>query len=504
MRKKSTSQPVRRSPWLAVVFTRRRLGEGGFINLRVLIASVFCLAGAFIAFVGAGIYLGSSQAQAQPGPGSPAPAATSANGPDVVQLVGPVRSDQRLQDLPYIPPAPQILKRLLKPYEKKGASRSQTPGLAQFESLINGLLRPVPTLPSPLLTFDGISLLGAGAGVPPDTNGDVGPNHYVQSVNSAFRVFDKSGNPLTPAITFNSFFAPLGNSTPCGARQNEGDPFVFYDQLADRWVITDFAFGQDNGGPAPPFYECIGVSQTPDPTGAYFRYALQADPGNPTGFGDYPKFGLWPDAYYLTMNEFFPPPPPGQFPLFGVRVYALDRASMIAGGPSNAVGFTIFSVAGLGGLGHATSLVPATFRTGDPPPAGEREFLLAVDGTQDDMLTQVKGWLFHVDFVTPANSTLGVGKLHAPNALITVSPFLNALGEEVPQPGTVVDMDAVGDRMMTPVVYQNRNGTESLYADKTVFLSFYGPTAIRWYQFDVTGGTFPRHSCATARLEQRQ
>ncbi len=254
-------------------------------------------------------------------------------------------------------------------------------------------------------------------------------------------------------------------------------------------MITDFAYPEKEGDPAPPFYECIGVSQTPDPTGAYFRYALQADPEIPNGFGDYPKFGLWPDAYYLTMNEFFPPSPP--FNLFGVRVYALDRASMIAGGPSNAVGFTIFSINGVGALGQASTLIPATFRTGDPPPAGQPEFLLAVDGTQDDMLTEVKGWLFHVDFVTPANSTLGVGKLHAPNALITVSPFLNALGEEVPQPGTVVDLDAVGDRMMTPVVYQNRNGTESLYADKTVFLSFYGPTAIRWYQFDVTGGTFP-------------
>ena len=75
--------------------------------------------------------------------------------------------------------------------------------------------------------------------------------------------------------------------------------------------------------------------------------------------------------------------------------------------------------------------------------------------------------------------------------MIKVNPFLNAFDERVPQPGTVVGLDAVGDRMMTPVVYQNRNGTESLYADKTVFLTFYGPTAIRWYQFDVTGGNFP-------------
>src|SRR5438046_8665558 len=108
MKKKTTSQLVHRSPWLAVVFTRGRLGEGGFFNLRVLIASVFCLAGVFIALAGAGLYLGPSKAQAQSGPGSPAPAANSASGPDVVQLVGPVRSDQRLQDLPYLPLAPKI------------------------------------------------------------------------------------------------------------------------------------------------------------------------------------------------------------------------------------------------------------------------------------------------------------------------------------------------------------------------------------------------------------
>ena len=146
MKKKSSSQfaPARRS-----------LGEGGFFNFRVLIASVFCLAGVFIALAGAGLYLGSSKAQAQPGPGSPAPAANSANGPDVVQLVGPVRSDQHLKDLPYIPPAPQILKRLLKPYEKRGASRSQTSGLVEIESLIKGVLPPVLTMPSPLLTFAG-------------------------------------------------------------------------------------------------------------------------------------------------------------------------------------------------------------------------------------------------------------------------------------------------------------------------------------------------------------
>ena len=137
MKKKSTSQlvrhslgeggsaPARRSPWPAVVSRRRRLGEGGFFNLRVLFASVFCLAGVLIALGGAGLYLGSSKAQAQPGAESAAVTANSANGPDVVRLVGPVVVNTDLRDLPYIPPAPRILKQLLVP-RSMGRDRSAT------------------------------------------------------------------------------------------------------------------------------------------------------------------------------------------------------------------------------------------------------------------------------------------------------------------------------------------------------------------------------------------
>src|SRR5438034_6406075 len=271
-------------------------------------------------------------------------------------------------------------------------------------------------MPPPLLIFAGTDRVGSGCNCrPPDTNGDVGPNHYVQTVNTGFRVFDKSGNPLTPFTTYNSFFAPLGASTPCGNNQNDGDPIVFYDQIADRWVLSDFAFPSFPGN---SFWQCIGVSQTPDPTGAYFLYALQVDPANPTFLGDYPKLALWPDAYYLSMNEWT------SFTSFvGVRLYALDRASMINGGPTNAVGFTI----GLAGVGDSYSLQPAGFRTGDPPPAGRQEFFLAVDATFPGVtLTQVHVWLFHVDFINPANSTVGLGADHTPNGEITVNPFVQA------------------------------------------------------------------------------
>jgi hypothetical protein len=487
MKKKSTSQSAPAQPPAREYF-RSSLGESGFVNLRVLLASVICLAGVLIALGGVGLYLGSSKAQAQPGLGSAIPPTGNPGAPDVVRLVGPVRLDQDLRSLPYIPPAPHILNKLLTRFPQPdtgGSTGSQSSAFTQFQSLFEKIFRPAPTMPPPLLTFDGINS-AEGSGNPPDTNGDVGPNHYVQSVNDSFKVFDKNGNTLLGRTTLNSFFKPLG-STPCGNNKNEGDVFVFYDQIADRWVITDFAFPK-----GPPrgnsFWECIGVSQTGDPVaGGWFLYALQHDPANPNRLGDYPKFGLWPDAYYLTMNEYINKTDSG---FVGVRVYALDRRSMINGRPMNAVGFTI----DLATLGSTYSLVPASFRTGNPPPGREPEFLLAVDSPPDVILTQVKGWLFHVDFANPANSTLGIGANHAPNALITVSAFINAPESIVPQKGTGPreTLYTLGDRIMTPVVYQNRSGTESLWADKTVILNYQnGPTGIRWYQFDVTGGNFP-------------
>jgi hypothetical protein len=462
---------------------KKSTSQFAFFNLRVLIGLLVFLTGVVMALGVAGIF--SSRAKAQPAN----QAQPSAGAPDVLQMVGPVRQDQDLRSLPYIAPAPQILQKRLTRYPRPdtaGPAGSQTSAFPQFQSLLGKIFRPVPSMPPPLLTFDGINLTQSGCGCyPPDTNGDVGPNHYVQSVNTSFRVFDKNGNPLAGPTTFNSFFAPLGRQTPCGNNQNQGDPFVFYDQLADRWVITDFAFPSF---PGSSFWECIGVSQTSDPTGAYFLYALQVDPANPRYLGDYPKLALWPDAYYLTMNLFT------NFTTFnGVRAYALDRASMISGGPTHAVGFTI----GLAGVGDAYSLQPASFRTGNPPPAGEHEFLLAVDATFPGVtLTHVHGWYFHVDFITPGNSTLGIGPDHTPNAEITVNPFVQAWTAAtynlVPQQGTSQKLDTLGDKIMTPVVYQNRNGTESLWADQTTMLNYpNGPTAVSWYQFDVTGGNFP-------------
>ena len=139
-----------------------------------------------------------------------------------------------------------------------------------------------------------------------------------------------------------------------------------YDHVADRWVVTDFAFPSF---PGTSFYQCIAVSQTPNPVGGgWFLYAVQVDPANPTYLGDYPKMAMWNNpspggAYHLTVNTFSNPTT-----FTGVRAYALDRARMLIGGPANAIGFTV----PLAGVGDSYSFVPATFRTGHRAACGQR------------------------------------------------------------------------------------------------------------------------------------
>ena len=321
---------------------KKSTSQSAFFNLRVLIASLFGLAGIFTLLLAAGILLRLRQSA-----GNYA-GTTCFRLADVGADGGARGSRTRTCAAFLISAIPEIEERRLHaPSAPRDGGSQPISGFARFRSLLEEVLAPVPAMPGPVLTFDGMNAAQSGCScLPPDSDGDVGPNHYVNVVNTSIKIFDKSGNPLNGAngTTFNSFFAPLGSSTPCGNNQNggnlnHGDPFVFYDQIANRWVVADFAFPSFPG--TGPFHECIGVSKTGDPvSGGWWLYALQVDPAFPNRMGDYPKFALWHDAYYLTMNEFT-----NDTTFNGVRVYALDRTSMIAGtgagGRPNAVGFTI-------------------------------------------------------------------------------------------------------------------------------------------------------------------
>src|SRR5262245_10369396 len=472
---------------------KKSTSQSAFFNLRILAASVFCVLGFAVATFAQGSRTKQTQTKRSRTPQD----APGTQKPDVVQMVGPVVMNQDLRSVPYVPARKEHEERRLTRYvplntgQTSAPSGYRTSGLKYVQALLKNLWRPAPTMPGPLLTFEGIGdLCGCQ---PSDSEGDVGPNHYVEAINLSFKIFDKSGNTLSGPTTYDSFFDVPGlQGTPCGDGFNDGDPYVLYDQQADRWLISDFAFPSFPGN---SFWECIAVSQTNDPvSGGWFFYALQVDPANPTFLGDYPKFAIWNDggtpaqnAYFLTMNLF------ASFTEFdGVRAYALDRASMLRGGPANAIGFTV----GLAGVGDSYSFVAANFRTGDPPPAGTDEMVLAVDATTPGaVLTQLHDRFFLVDFANPGNSTFGVGADHTPNAENTVNPFVQAWTAQtydlVPQQGTSTKLDTLGDKIMVPVVYQNRNGTESLWADQTTMLNFpNGPTVVSWYQFDVTGGNF--------------
>src|SRR5438093_3541216 len=276
---------------------RKSTSKSAFFNLRVLIASVLCLFGVFVALLGSGVFAqtkGTSASQ-QSARSNATQAAPGTQTPDVRRMVGPVRLDQALRSLPYLAPKKEFEERRLTRYPHLGTGQASAPsayalsGLKYVQALLKNLWRPAPTMPGPLFTFEGI---GDTCGCQPsDSEGDVGPNHYVEAINETFKIFDKNGNTLAGPIDYNSFFnhPPIDN-TPC-ANANDGDPYVLYDQQADRWLITDFAFPSF---PGSSFFQCIAVSQTPDPvSGGWFFYALQVDPSNPTFLGDYPKFAIW-------------------------------------------------------------------------------------------------------------------------------------------------------------------------------------------------------------------
>ena len=176
------------------------------------------------------------------------------------------------------------------------------------------------TLSGPILTFEGIAEADGNGVAPPDTNGDVGPNDYVEAVNNMIRIYDKAGNPRGPGFRQSSLFAAVGG---LASLIDDGDPIVLYDRMANRWLISQFLFTSST---TPPYHEAIAISKTGDPTGAYYVYDFVL-PGNE--FPDYPKFGVWPDGYYMTSNQFLNG---GGFD--GGGAFAFDRNKMLVGDPT--------------------------------------------------------------------------------------------------------------------------------------------------------------------------
>jgi Carboxypeptidase regulatory-like domain len=363
------------------------------------------------------------------------------------------------------------------------------------DSALQTLLSPM-SIASPIATFEGLSLqdnaaAGFGALSPPDTNGYVGRDNYVQQTNLLVRVWDKSGNPLTAPFRLSSLFAPLGGQ--CAA-PDQGDPIVLYDPLADRWILSQFAF---TGLTTPPYHECIAVSKNGDPTGSYYLYDF-VTVGNE--FPDYPKLGVWPDGYYMMVHQFTL-----GGPFNGTGAYSFNRAKMLVGDPTaNFIYFNLSLASHPEGIGGS---LPSDFDGLTPPPAG-RPNTFAYFTTTDfgEPANGLRLFDFHSDFNFPANSTFTERAESTYNVPLAVAPFsiITPTGNQgrraVPQPApantVTTALDAITDRLMHRMQYRNfGGGVETLVVShnvgapaSTVFGTF--RAAPRYYELRNTGSGF--------------
>ena len=319
-------------------------------------------------------------------------------------------------------------------------------------SMQDQALQTAPGAPLELEDDDGKAHfpgVGSSGSAPPDPNLAVGPNHVVQMVNTEVAVYDKNGNLFSGfPKTIGSVFSALGGS----CTGNFGDPIVQYDKAADRWLISQL------GSFSAPFYECIAVSQTSDPTGAYNLYAYSFG----TNLNDYPKIAVWPtstNSAYLATYNLFANGGPG----VGAALCAYDRSAMLSGAASPAsVCFTIT---------NDFSYLPSDLDGSTLPPAGTPGYFLTLE-----TLSSLRYYQLAPNFANPGSSTLS-----SPTD-ITVASFSEACGGGtcIPQPGTSQQLDSLGDRPMYRMAYRNFGDHDTLVVNHSVAAG--SSTGVRWYE----------------------
>src|SRR5579859_840305 len=319
------------------------------------------------------------------------------------------------------------------------------PVLQQSFHPFQGLTGPVPQIPAPTISFNGLNFQTAAACcLPPDTDGAVGPNHFVQLVNSALQVFNKNGTSAAGPVQINSLWS---DGSPCKTR-NDGDPITLYDRQANRFIISQFTSKK-------PYYECIAVSQTSNPTGAWYTYSFDLLTG--TTFADYPHFGAWPDGYYMSANMFAPS-------YGGPKPFVFDRIKMLQG---QAATFQT-----IGALGNTHNpLMPADLDGPTAPPTGEANLYLEYGNP-------IQMYRYHVDWVTPANTTwTAIGS-------VTPAAFTGLAQNSIPEPAGGSNIDSLGDRFMFRLAYRNFGDHEGYVINHSVVAGTSG--APRWYELRST------------------
>jgi len=346
---------------------------------------------------------------------------------------------------------------------------------------------------------------------PPDPNGDVGLNHYVEMINLVFGVYSKTGTLLLGPVDTGTLWSdfPIEDCT-----DPSGDPIVLYDQFVDRWLLSQFTtrgMNPDGSYNGLPFYNCVAISQTGDPTGAYYRYAfITSMPGTTsTFFPDYPKYGVWTDSYVLTSRDF------GSQDEYGISVYALEKNKMVNGQPdARAVHFFLDgndpAILPLVGDG----LLPADVDGKQKP---KTDTAIPIVGTQDD------GFPYGATFDALNIWDLSVKWHSTPTASLTLNtqlpvasfdsrfpcgvtpgfpPPLQPTGRDcLPQPGITngsqyLDILSYRQRPTWRLAYRNFKDYETLVTNQSVE-ALPGVAGVRWYEIRRVNGSYSLYQQGT-------
>lgn len=325
---------------------------------------------------------------------------------------------------------------------------------------------------------DNFAVLGLRVN-PPDPVGAVGPDHYVEAINLAVAVYAKDGTRLLGPVDLGSLWD--GFAVP-QCSNNAGDPIVVYDQFVDRWLITQFTPSSNTDN-----WNCVAISQTGDPTGAYYRYAFYTG----ANFPDYPKYGQWTDSYVATTREFGPA---GEY---GIGVYAFEKNKMVNGQPARAVGFFLDgndpAILPLVGDG----LLPA-YIDGKQKPLNAASIPLV--GTQDD------GGPYGATFDALNIFDLTVKWRSTPQASLVLKAQLPVASFDsmfpcaptsrdcLPQPGITnpsqyLDVLSYRQRPTHRLAYRNMKTYDALVTGQSVEAAS-GVAGMRWYEIRRSGGAY--------------
>ena len=338
------------------------------------------------------------------------------------------------------------------------------------------MFNQTPTIPAPLQTFEGMAnqdnfnVFGFRVN-PPDPNGEVGPNNYVEMINLVFAVYDKAGNLLLGPVDTGSLWAgfPVTDCT-----DPSGDPVVLYDQFMDRWLLSQFTTA------GPEYFNCVAISTTSDPTGSYYRYAFSTGPN----FPDYPKYGNWTDSYVITTREF------GPTIEYGIGVYALEKNKMVNGDP-NARDVSFFidgndpALLPLVGDG----LLPADVDGKQKP---KTDTAIPIIGTQDDdanygaTFDALNIWDLFIKWRSIPIASLALNTQLSTAPFDSIFPCSPGSRDCLPQPGITnpaqyLDILSYRQRPTFRLAYRNFKTYESLVTNQSVEASP-GVAGARWYE----------------------